>query len=719
MAKSIRQALLGRPGRWTAAFLISLAWLCVVAMAVRKLRQGDGVIVALMGLGAAAITFAVAGWSERARWRRPVEELARLTHDLRHRGRVQLTTAPEPELQALLLEIGVLVTALRAPRRRAPSSGRAALCSPARRACGRPLSPFAGVADPQRSLRCAAPRPDQQIDASISGEHSTIDMVNRIDPKAFHWIESSPAEQDFLGWTLAELQQKSFLEIVHPDDRDRAEETFAQAIVRGEALGLIVRIRRADGRTRAIEVNVGARYGTNQRITHLRCHLSDVTEKVHAERELRLRTRELTQLNEQLRRINRELEDLKDRYTDLYENAPAMYFSVDQAAILIECNQTMLSTLNRPREEIIGRSYESLLPEHLSQRFRARFQAFLNSGSIEEESTWVKSGGETIGVWIHGTLIKNSKGAILHARMVAQDVTAKRRLEAELQEKNRRLAEANDELSLKNRELDEFVYVVSHDLQEPLRTLTSFSGFLSEEYADRLEAEGQEYVRYVVDASRRMRAMIQGLLHLSRAGRVIGDFAEVDLDELLVVIKADLAELMRSKGAELRVHGPLPRVWGDRDRIGQLLANLIANGIKYNESPNKWVEVAATRSPDSDPSGALDNARAASVTISIKDNGIGIEAQFHNTIFQLFRRLHSQEEYDGTGVGLAICNKIVQAHGGRIWVESDPGHGATFFVRLRAVPTTVPALAVSSPNASGAPYESPVSQVPSDERHPV
>ena len=307
-----------------------------------------------------------------------------------------------------------------------------------------------------------------------------------------------------------------------------------------------------------------------------------------------------------------------------------------------------------------------------------------------------------------------------HARVVAQDVTAKRRLEAELQEKNQRLAETIDELSLKNRELDEFVYVVSHDLQEPLRTLIAFSGFLANDYADRLDAEGQEYLRYLVDASRRMRAMIHGMLNLSRAGKVTGDFAEVDLEDLVAVIKTDLGELLRSKNAELRIVRPLPKVWGDRDRIGQLLANLITNGVKYNQSPKRWVEVAATPVADSDSSGALESDLGATVTISIRDNGIGIEPQFHRTIFQLFRRLHTHDEYEGTGVGLAICNKIVQAHGGRIWVESAPGEGATFFITLRTgpAPTTVAARSVdpSSPSSS---YGSSVSQVVADEHNAV
>ncbi len=391
-------------------------------------------------------------------------------------------------------------------------------------------------------------------------------MVNRLEPLGFHWIESSQAEQSFLGWTLAELRRKSFLDVIHPEDQPRTRELFNRALDRGEALGLVVRLQTAQGEMRAIELNVGARYGSNQKVSHLRCHLTDVTEKVQAEREQRLRTRELTRVNEQLRRINRELEELKER-----------------------------------------------------------------------------------------------------------------------------LAIANDELSQKNRELDEFVYVVSHDLQEPLRTLIAFSDFLLKDYGDRLEPEGQEFVRYLVDASRRMRAMIHGMLNLSRAGKVIGEFEVVDLEDLVTVIRTDLGELLRSRSAQLQMALPLPKILGDRDRIGQLLINLISNGIKYNQGSAPYVEVGVIAAAGNG-SDELDSAAAGStVTIYVKDNGIGIEPQFHSMIFQLFRRLHSQDEYEGTGVGLSICGKIVQAHGGRIWVESAPGRGSTFFIRVRRSSSSAPA----------------------------
>jgi PAS domain S-box-containing protein len=549
----------GRPARWTAAFLVSLAWMMVVALAVAKLRQADGVIVALTGLAASAVTFGVIAWTERARWQKPIEDLTGMIRGLTQNPQVRpaAEAEPGPEMAELMLEIAALARTLKSRR---PSTRRMTLPTASHFAPDPQSMPSqasltrSGLFDAPPTLGA---HPEPNDDPGMSGDYSMADMVNRLDPVGFRWIESSTAEQLMLGWTVAELRQRSFLEVVHPGDRRRAEETFAQALTRGEALGLIVRMRTAHGSTRAIEVNVGARYGTNQKVTHLRCHLTDVTDKVRAERELKLRTLELTRVNEQLRGINRELEELKDT---------------------------------------------------LSQR---------------------------------------------------------------------------------NRELDEFVHVVSHDLQEPLRTLIAFSDFLLRDYGEKLETEGQEFVRYLVDASRRMRAMIHGLLNLARVGKVIGEPTLVNLDDLLAVIKTDLGELFRSKGAVLRVAGPLPPVWGDRDRIGQLLANLIGNGVKYNKSHNPWVEVSAIALAGVVSPGLSDGSNPKDeVTISVKDNGIGIEAQFHATIFQLFRRLHTREEFEGTGAGLTICNKIVQAHGGRIWVESALGQGSTFFIRLRSGPSS-------------------------------
>ncbi len=518
----------------------------------------------------------------------------------------------------------------------------------------------------------ASPPPDRtDPDASLFGTVQSHEMINRLEPRRLRWLESSPAEQAFVGWKLSELRRKSFLDIVHAEDRERVRLALEEALERGEKHGLVTRLSTAEGKTKVVEMNVGIRYASDRSVLHLRCHLTDVTDKIRAERELKIRTRELLQVNEQLRLINRELEHLKDRYTDLYQNAPAMYFSLNDLGRFIELNDTFLRTLGRDRDELMGASYEVILPAWRRESFRERFAEYQRTGSVDVVTQWVKADGGLIDVLLTGTAILGRDGGLRRSRIVAQDITARQRLEAELQEKNRSLARANDELSLKNREMDEFTYVVSHDLQEPLRTLIAFSDFLLNDCADQLNDSGREYVRYIVDASRRMRSLIQGLLTLSRAGRVTGDFAAVNLNELVAQVRDDLGQLTRDRRGEIRVPEMLPTVWGDRDRLAQLIANLVVNGLKYNRDPNPWVEINAD---GGDAEGAI--------RLRVRDNGIGIEPRFHSKIFQLFRRLHGLEEFEGTGAGLAICQKIVHAHNGRIWVESAPGAGSTFHVEL-------------------------------------
>jgi light-regulated signal transduction histidine kinase (bacteriophytochrome) len=294
----------------------------------------------------------------------------------------------------------------------------------------------------------------------------------------------------------------------------------------------------------------------------------------------------------------------------------------------------------------------------------------------------MKSSGELLDVWINGRGLPGPRGQANQTRCVAQDRTAKHRLEAELRAMNQSLERANTELWQKNQELDQFVYMISHDLQQPLRTLIGFSGFLIKDHAQRLDAEGQEFVRHLFDASRRMRNMIDSLLELARAGKVTGEFRSVALSELARGVQAELGELIRDSGAVIQWVGPDGMLWGDPYRLHQVLVNLVTNAVKYNQAAPPRVEIGTLeRSPRARP-GAEADVMVPRLTFFVRDNGIGIDPRFHETIFEVFRRLHTVEEYEGTGVGLATCKKIVAAHRGCIWVESQPGAGSTFFVSL-------------------------------------
>jgi PAS domain S-box-containing protein len=510
-----------------------------------------------------------------------------------------------------------------------------------------------------------------------SASFETRDMVGRLEPESLRWTQVSPSLQTFLGSGLDRLRRLSILDLLHPDDRVPAARELKNASGNGEALGLIYRISTLGGNRRVVELNVSTRYDADGSVVYLRCHVTDITTRIRARRKERRRTEELQQLNRTLQLTNQALADLKDRYSDLYQNAPAMYFSLDREGHILVCNETLLRTLGYSRRELLNRPYVELLPEELRPSFRSRFAQFLTAGRIEVESQWRTRDGRLIDVFVTAVSVRDSKGRLIHSRSVAQDITTRKQLEAELRRNNERLARINDELSRKNTELDEFSYVISHDLQEPIRTLIAFSGFLKHDYGDRLDDQAREFLDYLAEASTRMRTLIRDLLELSRAGQATSEFQPVSLEEVLATLRIDFAELIRSRGAEVRTLGPLPTVWGDRTRIGQLLGNLIGNGLKYNESDSPLVEVGVSVGPLP--------KRGQQVTIMVRDNGIGIDPQYHEAIFQMFRRLHPRGRYEGTGAGLAICQKIAHAHGGRLRVESRPGAGSSFFVDLPVV----------------------------------
>jgi PAS domain S-box-containing protein len=250
---------------------------------------------------------------------------------------------------------------------------------------------------------------------------------------------------------------------------------------------------------------------------------------------------------------------------------------------------------------------------------------------------------------------------------VARDVTAAREAE-------RSLAEKAVELERSNAELEDFTHVVSHDLKEPLRGIEAFSGFLAEDYADKLDEQGQRYLAVLQDSAVRMRDLIDDLLQLSRIGRTEPQYVIVPstslVDDVITAMRFSLDE----KGVEVRVQPDLPTIVCDAVRIRQVFENLLSNAVKYNDKARPLVEIGYREGPGEH-------------IFSVRDNGPVIDAKYHDKIFRIFQRLVPREGHEGTGVGLTICKKIVEGHGGQTWVESDgPGHGSTL---LFSIPTAL------------------------------
>jgi light-regulated signal transduction histidine kinase (bacteriophytochrome) len=223
-------------------------------------------------------------------------------------------------------------------------------------------------------------------------------------------------------------------------------------------------------------------------------------------------------------------------------------------------------------------------------------------------------------------------------------------------------------LQEKHAELEQFAYVASHDLREPLRMITSYLQLLQRKYGGKLDTDADKFIRYAVDGASRMQNLIADLLSLSRVSTRGKEFGPADCEEVLRQSLENLQIAIQESGAEI-THDPLPTVVGDTIQLGQLLQNLLANSIKFRGEQAPRVHVSA-RQVDGE------------WQLAVRDNGIGFDPQFTERIFVIFQRLHSAADYPGTGIGLSICNKIVQRHGGRIWAESEPGRGATFHFSL-------------------------------------
>jgi PAS domain S-box-containing protein len=505
------------------------------------------------------------------------------------------------------------------------------------------------------------------------GGGAAHDMVARLAP-TLQWTAATPAMQQFLGWSLAELHGKSFLDYVHADDTERIGGLFTEIIDKGEGHNVTFRVLSRRGSEHHVQMDVLVRYTDEGEPLHLRCHLIDITARVRMDQELRQRTEQLSQANHRLRRINRDLEHLKESYRDLYHHSPVMYFSLDAGGNFVACNETLVRNLGYRREELTGQPFTCLLTRELGERFRADLEAYQRPGETQMESQWVKKNGQVIDVWVRSVPTQDRKGRFLRTRSVAQDVTERKRLADELAQQAEQLRRANQELLRINHELDDFTYVVSHDLKEPLRTLNAFSTLLDQDYRKRLNGEAREYLGYLTQASNRMSALIDDLLMLSRAGRITNTMQRCQPEELVEGARLDLADLVLRRNAIVRVEPNLPVVLADPQRLNELFQNLISNGLKYNESARPEITVGMV---------AGGNGQADThVTLYVRDNGIGIEPRFHDQIFKIFRRLHRREEYEGTGAGLAICKKIIEAHGGKIWVESELGKGATFYFTL-------------------------------------
>ncbi len=349
-----------------------------------------------------------------------------------------------------------------------------------------------------------------------------------------------------------------------------------------------------------------------------------------------------------------------ERYRTLYEQSPDGVMLVDpETTRAIEFNSSILQMLGYSREEFAKLSAVDYdLKENPD--WRKNLNIILKEGIRETfETTYQTKKHEIKHVLVTVQLIKFVEKVLIHK--IVRDITPLKQAEADL-------ARSIDALKRSNAELEQFAYVASHDLQEPLRMVGSFVQLLAQRYKDKLDDDAKKFINIAVDAAARMQTLINDLLRFSRVTTRGQPFEHTDSKNILNQVLKDLSVSIQEAKAKISL-GSLPTVYADPIQLGQVFQNLISNAIKFRSSADPEIHVDARRERDE-------------WVFSIKDNGIGIDPKYYDKIFIIFRRLHSREKYPGTGIGLATCKKIVERHGGRIWVESEPDKGSTFYFSL-------------------------------------
>jgi PAS domain S-box-containing protein len=448
----------------------------------------------------------------------------------------------------------------------------------------------------------------------------SLNLIQIIDPKG-HILKRNERSIEVLGYP------SSIFDFFHPDDQKRIGEEIERAYSRGES-GVELRIISQEKEALPVEIKLIRLEGEA-----LALEMRDISEQV---------------------RLERRLWEEEARYRYLIEDAidtlDTGILLLDKHKKVIWANKTIANFFGLDRDDMIGISMERILNK-VSPLMNPQDFEKLSNNSANFTFTLKRPDKERI-IEYRSIPIETKKykgGRIDHYI----DITEIKKLEMNLKERTRRL--------------EEFTHVVSHDLKGPLRTIEAFSQFLLEDYKGRLDSEGVEYLNSIRNSSIRMKRLIDDLLKLSRIGIKPESLEKINIGEVLGDVREDLDFALED--VELKVANSFPTVFANRTRMIELLANLISNAIKYNDKSKKVVEVGWKEERNFH-------------LFYVKDNGIGIEKQYLGRIFKIFERLNPRDDHEGTGAGLAICKRIVEEYGGRIWVKSKVGVGSTFYFTL-------------------------------------
>ena len=448
------------------------------------------------------------------------------------------------------------------------------------------------------------------------------------------------ATEQVTGLTREELIGTDFSGYFTDPQKARAgyQQVFREGSVQDYELG----IRHRDGRVTPVLYNASLYRDEKGKVIGVFAAARDITKRKRAEAELR-----------QAGAYNRSL--IEASLDPLVTIAPD--------GKITDVNKATEQVTGLTREELIGTDFSDYFTD--PEKARAGYQQVFREGSVEDYELGIRHrDGRVTPVLYNASLYRDEAGQVVGVFAAARDIS-------ELKRATETLKEYSAELARSNADLQQFAYVASHDLQEPLRMVASFTQLLAKRYQGKLGSDADEFIGYAVDGARRMQTLISDLLAYSRVGSRGKEFASIQCENVLQEVLANLQTAIEETSAVV-THDALPTVWADSSQLAQVFQNVIGNALKFHGPELPRVHVSAERD-------------GGDWRFAVRDNGVGIDPQYAERIFVIFQRLHPARDYPGTGMGLAIAKKIVERHGGRIWVESEPGKGSTFCF---TIPTT-------------------------------
>jgi PAS domain S-box-containing protein len=467
------------------------------------------------------------------------------------------------------------------------------------------------------------------------------DAILLVDRATLRYVDVNQTFCDLLGYSRQEILGKTPMDVFSVDratlERDydalMADKNAAASVVEGRYLrkdGISIPV---EARRRAVHTERGwIIVGT----------ATDITQRKRAEDALR---------------------ESEERFRRTFELAGSGVAHIGLDRRFLRVNRRLCEILGYSEAELLGLTGREIShPEDRDVINAQRPRLYAGElDAVRVEKRYLRKDDTSVWVAFTMTVERDAAGQALYEIAIFDDITQRKQAEAALRG-------AHDELERSNAELEQFAYVASHDLQEPLRMVASYTQLLGRRYGDRLEGDAKEFMAFIVDGAARMKQLIEDLLAYSRVGTRGKEFRPVKLDAVVERARINLRAALEESGAQLDCD-PLPEVEGDELQLTQLMQNLIGNAIKFRGKATPRVEVSCFEKENE-------------FVIAVQDNGIGIEAQYFERIFMVFQRLHDKGQYPGTGIGLAICKKVVDRHGGRMWVESSTGGGSRFLFTL-------------------------------------